>query len=345
MYVVLASGISSRNLPIISFDEGYSQLFGDDNLMLLQDGKSVHISIDERTSSGFVSEDVYIHRFFSASIKLPADYTAGVVVALYKLDAEVVGDFRDFQFEDYQPPLLTDNNTHNSTNGDMINGHGDHKEDKKRKNNSCSRVAKGQNSTRILTKEEISKYFYMPITQDAKELNIGLTLLKKRCRELGIPRSLLASFILPSSHNLRRIEFLSKDLTEPATTEIEKPPEWVEWRENSDSLEPTDVNRDFAESSNAAADSTEFSDAAANTELPDAAVNVDSHNSITESAEQTNATTGPVAPPTDINELSSVDDTPPDLPNDELKVELESHDNDSSANKIDNSIIHWSATG
>ncbi|KAK1379870.1 hypothetical protein POM88_026614 [Heracleum sosnowskyi] len=245
-HVVLASGISSRNLPIISFDEGYPQLFGDDNLMLLQDGKSLHISIDERTGSGFVSQDVYIHGFFSASIKLPADYTAGVVVAFYvmaihwdfgmpesevmsfqlldmfgyndplyasldivptqdyctfmqgdyfswntgyeKLDAEIVGDFRDFQFEDYQPPLLTDNNTHNATNGDMINGHGDHKEDKKRKNNSCSRVAKGQNSTRILTKEEISKYFYMPITQAAKELNIGLTLLKKRCRELGIPR-------------------------------------------------------------------------------------------------------------------------------------------------------------
>ncbi|KAK1357725.1 RWP-RK domain-containing protein [Heracleum sosnowskyi] len=105
-----------------------------------------------------------------------------------KLDAEVMGDFRYIQFEDDQPPLLTDNNTHNATNGDMINGHGDHKEDKKKKNNSCSRVAKGQNSTRILTKEEISKYFYMPITQAAKELNIGLTLLKKRCRELGIPR-------------------------------------------------------------------------------------------------------------------------------------------------------------
>lgn len=111
--VVLASGLSSRNLPIISFDEGYSQLFGDDNLMLLQDGKSVHISLDERTGllifltfdfllfcyflvrvvfkfvlvtctgSGFVSQDVYLHGFFSASIKLPADYTAGVVVAFY----------------------------------------------------------------------------------------------------------------------------------------------------------------------------------------------------------------------------------------------------------------------
>ncbi|KAK1369045.1 Serine/threonine-protein phosphatase 6 regulatory subunit 2 [Heracleum sosnowskyi] len=111
---------------------------------------------------------------------------------------------------------------------------------------------------------------------------------------------------------------LSKDLTEPATTEIEKPPEWVEWRESSDSLEPTDVNRDSAESSSAAA-------------------NVDSYNSVAESAEQTDATTGPVTPPTDINELSSVDDTSPALPNAELKVELESHDNDSSASKTDNS--------
>lgn len=28
----------------------------------------------------------------------------------------------------------------------------------------------------------------MPITQAAKELNVGLTFLKKRCRELGIRR-------------------------------------------------------------------------------------------------------------------------------------------------------------
>ncbi|XP_010480535.1 PREDICTED: protein RKD1 [Camelina sativa] len=42
--------------------------------------------------------------------------------------------------------------------------------------------------SKTLSKETISLYFYMPITQAAKELNIGLTLLKKRCRELGIQR-------------------------------------------------------------------------------------------------------------------------------------------------------------
>ncbi|KAI4326629.1 hypothetical protein MLD38_031920 [Melastoma candidum] len=41
---------------------------------------------------------------------------------------------------------------------------------------------------RLLSMEEISLCFYMPINQAAKELNIGITQLKKRCRELGIKR-------------------------------------------------------------------------------------------------------------------------------------------------------------
>ncbi|GAV60980.1 RWP-RK domain-containing protein, partial [Cephalotus follicularis] len=42
--------------------------------------------------------------------------------------------------------------------------------------------------SKMLTRKTISQYFYMPITQAAKELNVGLTVLKKRCRELGIRR-------------------------------------------------------------------------------------------------------------------------------------------------------------
>ncbi|GFY91073.1 endoxyloglucan transferase A3 [Actinidia rufa] len=99
--LVLAYG-SSRNLPIISFDEGYSQLFGDENLTVLKDGKSVHLSLDERTGSGFVSHDLYLlHGFFSASIKLPADYTAGVVVAFYMSNGDMyekTHDELDFEF-------------------------------------------------------------------------------------------------------------------------------------------------------------------------------------------------------------------------------------------------------
>ncbi|RLN23366.1 uncharacterized protein C2845_PM07G12530 [Panicum miliaceum] len=36
--------------------------------------------------------------------------------------------------------------------------------------------------------DELRKYFYMHITRAAQELNVGLTVLKKRCSELGIAR-------------------------------------------------------------------------------------------------------------------------------------------------------------
>ncbi|KAK4254776.1 hypothetical protein QN277_010106 [Acacia crassicarpa] len=75
LFLVLAFG-SSRNLPIISFEEGYTHLFGDNNLVAHRDGKSVHLTLDEHTGSGFVSHDLYLHGYFSASIKLPADYAA-----------------------------------------------------------------------------------------------------------------------------------------------------------------------------------------------------------------------------------------------------------------------------
>lgn len=44
---------SSRNLPIIPFDEGYTPLFGDSNLVIHRDGKSVHLTLDERTGLFF----------------------------------------------------------------------------------------------------------------------------------------------------------------------------------------------------------------------------------------------------------------------------------------------------
>ena len=37
--------------------------------------------------------------------------------------------------------------------------------------------------SKMFSKETIPQYFYMPITQAAKEPNLGLAPLKKRCRE------------------------------------------------------------------------------------------------------------------------------------------------------------------
>ncbi|XP_074585970.1 putative xyloglucan endotransglucosylase/hydrolase protein 28 [Curcuma longa] len=89
------------NLATLSFEEGYTQLFGDSNLMLHGDGRTVHLSLDQRTGAGFASQDLYLHGFFSASIKLPSDYAAGVVVAFYLSNGDLfekTHDEVDFEF-------------------------------------------------------------------------------------------------------------------------------------------------------------------------------------------------------------------------------------------------------
>ncbi|KAF6995166.1 hypothetical protein CFC21_011716 [Triticum aestivum] len=90
----------------VPFDAGYAPLFGGDNLVRSVDGRSVTLKLDRYTGSGFISKSAYRHGFFGASIKLPADYTAGVVVAFYlsnwdeypknhdELDFELLGNRR-----------------------------------------------------------------------------------------------------------------------------------------------------------------------------------------------------------------------------------------------------------
>lgn len=54
-------------------------------MILLDDaGKSVQVSLDESSGSGFVSEDMHLSSYFSAFMEFPGDYsTAGVVVSFY----------------------------------------------------------------------------------------------------------------------------------------------------------------------------------------------------------------------------------------------------------------------
>ncbi|KAG9147386.1 hypothetical protein Leryth_027671 [Lithospermum erythrorhizon] len=44
------------------------------------------------------------------------------------------------------------------------------------------------NKSNALELDEIKKCFHLPITKAAKKLNVGLTVLKKRCRELNVMR-------------------------------------------------------------------------------------------------------------------------------------------------------------
>ncbi|KAK9926017.1 hypothetical protein M0R45_023273 [Rubus argutus] len=89
-----------------------------------------------------------------------------------------------------QPLLLVHSNE--EQNGADREHLGEERQVKRRcmriKEENSSNSTRSCSSSRLLSRETISQYFYMPITQAAKELNIGLTLLKKRCRELGIRR-------------------------------------------------------------------------------------------------------------------------------------------------------------
>ncbi|ONK58950.1 uncharacterized protein A4U43_C08F1400 [Asparagus officinalis] len=56
---------------------------------------------DSHIRSGFISSDMYQYGLFSASIKLPSDYTAGIVVAFYMSNGDVFRknhDELDFEF-------------------------------------------------------------------------------------------------------------------------------------------------------------------------------------------------------------------------------------------------------
>uniref|UniRef100_A0ACD5YXR3 Uncharacterized protein n=1 Tax=Avena sativa TaxID=4498 RepID=A0ACD5YXR3_AVESA len=99
--VCMSAVASAFDVPSVAFEEGFSPLFGDGNLVRATDDRTARLLLDRRSGSGFISSDYYLHGFFSASIKLPRDYTAGVVVAFYLSNGDVyekTHDELDFEF-------------------------------------------------------------------------------------------------------------------------------------------------------------------------------------------------------------------------------------------------------
>lgn len=97
----LAGKHLTENFASLPFEESYTPLFGDDNVKVAEDGKAVMLSLDKRTGSGLLSQDMYMYGLFSASIKLPDDYTAGLVVAFYTSNGDIfpgTHDELDFEF-------------------------------------------------------------------------------------------------------------------------------------------------------------------------------------------------------------------------------------------------------
>lgn len=88
LFIANAAGVFN-NLSTILFNDGYSHLFGDANLVRSSDDQSVRLILDRYTGAGFISSKMYQHGFFSANIKLPSDNTAGICVAFYTSNGDV----------------------------------------------------------------------------------------------------------------------------------------------------------------------------------------------------------------------------------------------------------------
>ncbi|KAK4476486.1 hypothetical protein RD792_015640 [Penstemon davidsonii] len=80
------------NLQSIPFTKGFRPLFGEPNIIPSADDQSVQLHLNQYTGN---------HGFFSAKIKLPSDYSAGIVVAFYTTNGDIFRkshDELDFEF-------------------------------------------------------------------------------------------------------------------------------------------------------------------------------------------------------------------------------------------------------
>ncbi|KAK1359821.1 RWP-RK domain-containing protein [Heracleum sosnowskyi] len=144
---------------------------------------------------------IYSDPLYGSLDILPTQNTLmqGDYFCTYGSGCEMMWEFHESSLNYDQPPSLlcdyydkdttttTTTTTTTITAGDM-NSLGDDLKDETENNKTWSREPNGQSNAKMLTREELSKYFYVSIRQAAKELNVGMTLLKKRCRELGIRR-------------------------------------------------------------------------------------------------------------------------------------------------------------
>ena len=60
VFFTLAGGAAAFNLPTIPFDEGYTPLFGDDNLVRSPDGRAVRLLLNRFTGNTHMCIYIYI---------------------------------------------------------------------------------------------------------------------------------------------------------------------------------------------------------------------------------------------------------------------------------------------
>ncbi|KAK4389730.1 putative xyloglucan endotransglucosylase/hydrolase protein 30 [Sesamum angolense] len=95
LYCFIITTISTTTT--LTFHEAYSPLFSEFNIHPSPDDKTVRLLLNHFSGSGIISSDYYNYGFFSASIKMPSQHAAGIVVAFYnhdELDIEFLGNIK-----------------------------------------------------------------------------------------------------------------------------------------------------------------------------------------------------------------------------------------------------------
>lgn len=101
LLLTAAASASAFDLNTTTFGQGYAPLFSEFNIIRSSNDRSVSLLLNRLSGSGFISSSYYNYGIFSASIKLPSNYTAGVVVAFYTSNVDVfekTHDELDFEF-------------------------------------------------------------------------------------------------------------------------------------------------------------------------------------------------------------------------------------------------------
>ncbi|GER43679.1 xyloglucan endotransglucosylase/hydrolase 14 [Striga asiatica] len=95
-----------NNVTTLTFEDSYSPLFSKFNIQRSPDDRTVRLLLNRFSGSGIISSDYYNYGFFSASIKMPSEHTAGICVAFYtsnvdtfernhdELDIEFLGNIK-----------------------------------------------------------------------------------------------------------------------------------------------------------------------------------------------------------------------------------------------------------
>ncbi|KAL3655849.1 hypothetical protein CASFOL_000245 [Castilleja foliolosa] len=104
--ITATTTVVAFNVTTLTFEQSYSPLFSKFNIQRSPDDRTARLLLNRFSGSGIISSDYYNYGFFSASIKMPSEHTAGVCVAFYtsnvdtfeknhdELDIEFLGNIK-----------------------------------------------------------------------------------------------------------------------------------------------------------------------------------------------------------------------------------------------------------